>query len=116
VPHLLLQPLVENAIRHGIGRHVGQGVITIVARRKGEHLDIDVSDDGKGFHEDHSPLREGVGLRNTRARLQHLYGAAHRIELTNGPDRGVTVHLTLPYRPFNQTGELSEAEMVVSET
>src|SRR5262249_15327995 len=71
VPTLILQPLVENAIRHGVGVTPGRGRISIRAHRNADRLRIDVDDDGAGVVE---PVREGYGLRNTRSRLRVLYG------------------------------------------
>src|SRR5262249_3459464 len=73
VPTLILQPIVENAIRHGFGAMPGPGCVTITARRDAGRLRIDVTDEGPGAVE---PLREGYGLRNTRARLKALHAEA----------------------------------------
>jgi LytS/YehU family sensor histidine kinase len=94
VPVLLLQPLVENAIRHGLSRHRAAGRIAIAARREGASLLVEVTDDGPGASLDE--LREGVGLGNTRARLQALYGDRHRLELANVPGAGARVTLVVP--------------------
>jgi sensor histidine kinase YesM len=65
-----------------------------------------VSDDGLGLPDgDASAIQEGVGLSNTRARLQHLYGAAHQFELQGAPDQGLTLHMTIPYRRFTELDE-----------
>jgi signal transduction histidine kinase len=95
VPNLILQPLVENAIRHGIAPRPGPGLIEISARRAGDQLQLRVHDDGPGLANPQL-IKEGVGLGNTRARLQQLYGTAHGFELTNG--QGFTVRVTLPFR------------------
>jgi two-component system, LytTR family, sensor kinase len=94
VPVLLLQPLVENAIRHGLSRHREAGRIAVAARREGGSLVVEVTDDGPGASLDE--LREGVGLGNTRARLQALYGDRHRLELANVPGGGARVTLSVP--------------------
>ncbi len=96
VPAFLLQPLVENAVRHGLEPRPGAGSLSIRARRENGTLHLTVSDDGVGLPEQR-PAREGIGLVNTRARLRELYHGAARLELTSGA--GVTVDITLPFRP-----------------
>jgi two-component system, LytTR family, sensor kinase len=98
VPVLLLQPLVENAIKHGLATHLAEGRIDISARCSGGALLIEIADDGTGAAGEPGG-RERVGLGNTRARLETLYGSAARIELHREPGRGARVSLTLPTRP-----------------
>jgi two-component system, LytTR family, sensor kinase len=98
VPVLLLQPLVENAIRHGLAERIASGRIDVEARRAGDTLVVTVTDDGPGAPEEAVNGRERLGLGNTRARLETLYGASHRLDLTNAPDRGARVSLAIPYR------------------
>src|SRR5213594_376136 len=83
VPTLLLQPLVENAIRHGVVPNGNVAEISIAAVREGERLHLEVRDNGPGLNG--SSSGGGLGLANTRARLQELYGPGHRFELTNAP-------------------------------
>jgi signal transduction histidine kinase len=97
VPFLVLQPLVENAIRHGVAARVEAGRIDIRATRRGGTLVLDVEDDGPGL-EDAERVRAGVGLGNTRARLAALYGDAHSLEVTGGPGLGTLVRVTIPWR------------------
>lgn len=97
VPNLILQPLVENAIRHGIEPHARPGRIELHARREADQLALEVSDNGGGL-KNHDPDQEGVGLSNTRARLRELYGQAHRFDLGSAPGRGLRVQLTFPFR------------------
>ncbi|HEY3132015.1 MAG TPA: histidine kinase [Acidobacteriota bacterium] len=97
VPNLLLQPLVENAIRHGIAQRAEGGRIWIMAMRKGEKLMVQIRDNGAGIPAELKDLKERVGLMNTRARLQQLYGAAHRFDLRNAPDGGLEVTLEMPF-------------------
>jgi two-component sensor histidine kinase len=97
VPSLLLQPLVENAIRHGLSSRAGTGRISVRARIEGGRLRIDVQDDGRGLPAGGVP-REGVGLGNTRARLAQLYGAAHRFQVHAPPEGGLRVAIDLPVR------------------
>ena len=98
VPVLLLQPLVENAIRHGLAERVSSGRIDIAARRDGARLVITVTDDGSGAAMHVASAHERVGLGNTRARLEALYGSQHRLDLANVPERGVRVSLEIPFR------------------
>ncbi|HEY3757539.1 MAG TPA: sensor histidine kinase [Opitutaceae bacterium] len=87
VPSMVLQPLVENAIRHGIEPRRQPGRIEISARRQGDRLLVSVADDGAGLPTE-PPQRVGIGIANTRARLQELYGKEHRFELRNRPEGG----------------------------
>lgn len=95
VPNLILQPLVENAIKHGVSRIEGVGRIEISARRDGSRLVIGVRDNGAGLSSEQA--KEGVGLRNTRARLAQLYGAEQSAELRPAEGGGVVIELSLPY-------------------
>jgi two-component system LytT family sensor kinase len=97
VPNLVLQPLVENAIRHGIEPLSSAGQIELYARREAGMLRLQVLDNGKGLPPG-ALLDEGVGLANTRARLQQLYGIAHRIEAGNRPEGGFAVRIAIPWR------------------
>jgi two-component system LytT family sensor kinase len=110
VPVLLFQPLVENAIRHGLAAHLSAGRIEIAARRAGGSLVITVTDDGPGLvapaatavtsatSATSAPGRERVGLGNTRARLEALYGADQRMDLASAPGQGACVSLEIPFR------------------
>jgi signal transduction histidine kinase len=101
VPHMALQPLVENAIRHGVGRSATAGAIAIRARREGEALHIEVCDDGPGFRSQPSAAGAGLGLglANTRARLRQLYGGRAELRTGNLASGGAVVTLVLPYHP-----------------
>jgi two-component system, LytTR family, sensor kinase len=98
VPHLVLQPLVENAIRHGIGARLEQGRIEVSAARHDGRLEIEIADNGGGLPEGGAGLVEGIGLRNTRARLEQLYGRAHRLDIVNRAEGGVVARLSLPWQ------------------
>lgn len=97
VPYLILQPLVENAIRHGIEQREQTGRLAIRARRDNGVLELTVSDNGSGLPDDPGPPREGIGLSNTRSRLRHLYGDNQRLELTSASGGGLEARITLPY-------------------
>jgi LytS/YehU family sensor histidine kinase len=99
VPSLILQPIVENAIRHGIAGRAEPGRVEVGARRAGDALLLEVRDDGAGLRPERSgPLGEGVGLANTRARLEQLYGRDGRLEIESPEGRGFRVLLRLPFR------------------
>ena len=98
VPSLILQPLVENAIKHGLTRKVGAGHITIRSRRRGNMLLVDVEDDGLGISDDRlqTAMSSGIGLSNVNERLAVIYGATGRVALRGAPGRGATAHLEIP--------------------
>lgn len=95
VPDLLLQPLVENALRHGIERRAGPATIDVHAERDADRLRIRVGDDGCGVAVD---AVEGVGLGTTRERLRALFGETASLELTARPAGGAEVRIDLPWR------------------
>jgi two-component system, LytTR family, sensor kinase len=95
VPQLILQPLVENALRHGLSRRARPGSLTITAQVRSAQLELVVTDDGVGLPAD---PREGVGLANVRARLNQMYGDAARLSLAPGEQGGVTARIVLPLR------------------
>lgn len=97
VPYLIVQPLVENSIRHGLSRRVGQCILRVRASRSGGQLVIEVTDNGVGLPAA-GALREGIGLSNTHARLRGLYGDDAALTLDSDPDKGVVATVTLPYR------------------
>jgi two-component system, LytTR family, sensor kinase len=97
VPSLILQPLVENAIRHGIEPQALAGIVRLSACCEGDQLRLRVSDNGVGLRAG-QPVAEGVGLSNTRARLEQLYGGAHQFQMSNGADGGLAVDIVMPLR------------------
>jgi two-component system LytT family sensor kinase len=98
VPSMILQPLVENAIRHGVSRRRGPATIRIEAMRENGSLALLVRDNGAGLGGNTGEeIKEGIGLRNTRARLQQLYGDRHSITLTAAAGGGVDVLLSIPF-------------------
>jgi LytS/YehU family sensor histidine kinase len=99
VPHLILQPLVENAVRHGISRRSTNGEIRIAASHDGRSLCLQVRDNGPGMGEfDESQTKTGLGLRATRERLQTLYGIEQNMEIRSASEGGVEVELQIPFR------------------
>ena len=92
VPALLLQPLVENAIRHGIAPSIGGGTLTIEAKPAGSMLRIRIADDGKGA----ALINEGVGLGNARRRLRQLYGEGQSLEIDTAPGQGFCATILVP--------------------
>ena len=92
VPNLVLQPIVENALEHGASRAVGEGRIEIASRRDGNGLILQVRDNGPGVREGGA----GVGLTNTRARLEELYGDEASLTLTSAPEGGAIATIVIP--------------------
>jgi len=99
VPHLILQPVVENAIQHAIAPRVARGHISIEAKRLDSLLRVTVSDNGPGLTSNAiAPAKKCVGLTNVRTRLQQLYGSDFRFELTNGGNGGLNVVVEIPFQ------------------
>lgn len=103
VPNMILQPLVENAIKHGLAARPNAGRVEISATRQARHLCLTVHDDGQGLSD--GARREGVGLRNTRQRLAQLYNGQSRFELRNRAGGGVEAILLLPFRRAAPAGK-----------
>ena len=98
VPNFVLQPLVENALKHGIGPKVGGGRVEVRAHHNGEWLQLVVQDDGCGVPQDKlDAFNTGVGLSNTLSRLQHLYPANHTFEFQTPPGGGLAVTIVIPF-------------------
>jgi sensor histidine kinase YesM len=111
VPNLILQPIVENAIRHAIAPRSTPGLIEIQAKHHNGTLRIQVRDNGPGLpaHRNSGILfKKGLGLANTETRLKHLYGAAHLFDLTNDPDGGLIVTLEIPFSTDGAAVSFSE--------
>lgn len=100
VPHMILQPLVENAVKHGLSPRGGPGHIVVAGHRAGEKLELSVRDDGVGLNGKGAARdwRGGVGLANARDRLEQLYGGAATLELLPAPGAGTIARLKLPWR------------------
>ena len=101
VPSLILQPMVENAMRHGVEPHARKGMIELRGFRKDDNLVLTVSDNGSGIPEE-GFKREGIGVANTRARLAELYGDRQKFELVNRPEGGMCVRITIPFSTSNK--------------
>jgi len=101
VPQLILQPIVENAIRHGIGRSSSSGLILISASKINGTLELRVQDDGPGLSPGDASEDRGIGLSNTRARLQQLYGRDATLEIENCDHAGVVVTMNIPFHQFH---------------
>lgn len=97
VPELILQPLAENAIKHGIGSSTGGVAIAVRARREGGALVLEVTDTGPGPADDGTP-RERIGLSTVRARLERLYGDGQSLTIERAPGGGCVARITLPFR------------------
>jgi two-component system LytT family sensor kinase len=111
VPHLLLQPLVENAVRHGISKRSAGGEIRIVSSRVDGMLHLQIMDDGPGFRDlgTGEDPKTGLGLRSTRERMQTLYGSRQTMEVQQRPGGGVEISLRLPFR---ESARLTDQEAV----
>jgi sensor histidine kinase YesM len=95
IPPLMIGTLVENAIKHGIGPRASGGTVSLSARQRGSHLEVEVADDGLGFR---ARSGRGVGLANTRARLETLFNGAGSLELAGNDGGGVTATMRIPLR------------------
>jgi sensor histidine kinase YesM len=110
---MVLQPVVENAIRHGVGKSAAAGRIKISAVRSNDTLELRVQDDGPGFSSE-DPVGKhstGIGLTNTKARLKQLYGEEARLTSGNGKPRGAVVTITVPYHAVPGTFETEVMEL-----
>jgi two-component system LytT family sensor kinase len=114
VPNLVLQPIVENAIRHGVAPRSAPGRVEVRAERRGGALLLQVRDNGRGLPSDGACATKGggVGLSNTRERLRQLYGGAFVFEIENDPEGGVVVTVEIPFRAPEPTQEVPRAASV----
>jgi len=109
VPNLILQPLVENSVRHAVAVRIEPGLIEIRARRVGTNLELSVHDNGPGLSKaPGAQAGKGVGLANTRSRLEHLYGASQVLHLEEPPGGGLTVTVMLPFREEADVADVAE--------
>ena len=111
VPHLILQPLVENAIQHAIAPRASGGSIKISAKKSGDTIRVEIADSGEGIHTGRNVSNngQGIGLANVRSRLEQLYGANHKFELNNNPAGGLTAVIEIPFE-----AEIKESPFAVS--
>src|SRR5271166_2650110 len=115
VPNMILQPLVENAIRHGISPRRDPGCVRIASRVVFDELWLEIADDGIGLTRfDGSIPPEGVGLRNTRARLQQLYNHDHRLILEDAPGGGCIIKIHIPFRIYSEEVTTRDAHSSVA--
>jgi len=98
VPNLILQPLVENAVKHGVDKVSGTGKIRVLARREIDRLVLSVSDNGPGPQKNAKLDGAGVGLANIRQRLEQLYGGAQSLTLAESPNGGTVAQIVMPFR------------------
>ena len=113
VPNLILQPIVENAIRHGIAPRSTPGLIEIEAKQQNGTLRIQVRDNGPGLSKHRTSdilFKKGLGLANTETRLERLYGAAHLFDLSNNPEGGLIVTLEIPFHKDGAAPSQSEID------
>jgi sensor histidine kinase YesM len=105
---MILQPLVENSIKHGLSRKLGPGTITIRSRRDQGRAVIEVEDDGMGFVLDRlsEPMASGIGLANVRERLRVIYGSTYQLKMSSEPGKGTSARIEIP--------ELSASEQVTA--
>lgn len=104
VPTMLLQPIIENSIKHAISKSESGGSINITAKLKGATLELSVTDDGPGLTDEDSgddafAFSKGVGISNIRNRLKEIYGDRHRLAFSNAEPHGLTVTVEIPYDP-----------------
>lgn len=108
IPNLILQPLIENAVKHGIAPHAAPGRIDVRARRLNSNLQVQIQDNGRGINTEKSETfslesandngRTGIGLKTTRARLERLYPDSHQFKIGNSPEGGLIATLEIPFK------------------
>jgi two-component system LytT family sensor kinase len=108
VPHLLLQPLVDNAVKHGIAKLPDGGKIRIAAKRQADQLQLEISDNGPGLSNRGALPSSRLGLKITRERLKSLYGRDHSLELLSLPDAGTMARVCIPFRVWTGNNGTSD--------
>jgi len=112
-PYLILQPLVENAIRHGVAPRSQPGSVVVRSHRDNGMLVLEVQDDGPGIrHSSAGKPSQGVGVSSTRARLEQLYGSAQRFELKDGASGGAIAVIAFPFKTLPRNGESRESDEI----
>lgn len=109
VPQFILQPLLENAFDHGIARTSGPGTIDIVARTTDGKLEISITDNGLHSKSAARPKKHGIGLANTRRRLEQLYGPGQSISLEKLPERGTRVVVSIPLHTSSRSSSVESS-------
>ena len=106
VPSMILQPLVENSIKHGLERKIGEGRITITTKLRDRHIVIEVHDDGLGMTEERleQAVGEGIGLSNVNERLRTIYGAGCQLKLKSIPGEGTWASVEIPEIAIHERG------------
>jgi two-component system, LytTR family, sensor kinase len=102
VPTLLFQPLVENALKHGVATRAAGGRVVIGADREDGRLNLRVIDSGAGVRSHHQTAGSGIGIASARGRLELLYGADHQFRFEPNTDGGVSVIVSIPYRRLEE--------------
>jgi len=98
VPYLILQPLVENAIRHGISKRAAASLVEVKSWRQTDRLYLQVRDNGPGLPDDRLPItQDGIGIKNTLARLEQLYGDGQSFAMENADGSGVAATISIPF-------------------
>jgi sensor histidine kinase YesM len=114
IPALCIQPLVENAVKHGVAQKAGPGRVRVAIRRDGQRVEISVEDTGDGFDPDRDfrpRSGSGVGFQNVRQRLKLCYGERSALRVASGPD-GTTVSFAIPMAALLLTEDRSVADLV----
>ena len=112
VPVLILQPIVENSMKYAISANESGGTVRVSASRRGDRLELEVSDTGPGASSPVAVESRGVGLSNTLERLGNLYNESFSFETADGPDGGMSVRINLPYLPVGQEEDLHARYMI----
>lgn len=117
VPTMVLQPLVENSVRHGFDLKSKCGLVSVTSRLRGDRLELEVCDNGRGVPAAGPPFKEGLGITNTRRRLMHLYGDRQLCRVDhNGADAGFRVTLTIPFQRSHAPGPTAQQEFYAADS
>lgn len=116
VPHMLLQPIVENAIKHGLEAHSNAGRIVVSSRKEGRALSLSIRDDGPGYKPPTTRSGPGVGIANVISRLTQLYGEQHSFSVLDAPGGGTQVTIRIPFVVMMASGEHALFDIVDRES